>query len=209
MIAFVETSPSVEVAFKTVAGLHRDAPALQVLASALSGSGGGMMRGGGGRASGRLGTSLVLEQKAALNASAFSRGQKYAGTFVLRATPAPGKRPEDVEPLLYAEVARIAKEGITEAELERAKNAYQMAQFARMDNNVAIRSVLTAAESAGTWRDLEEAPKRMMAVTREDVQRVARQYFAQENRSVLITLRKGKGGPRTRPNAPAVTPEVK
>ncbi len=211
MVAEVETSPAVEAVFKTVAGVHKDAPALQVLASVLSGSGGGMMRGGGGggRASGRLGKSLVLEQKAALNASAFSRGQKYAGTFVLRATPAPGKRPEEVEPLLYAEVARIAREGITEAELERARNAYQMAQYARMDNNVAIRSALTAAESSGTWRDLEEAPKRLMAVTREDVQRVARQYFAQENRSVLITLRKGAAGPRRRPNAPAALPEVK
>lgn len=212
MIASVETSPSVEVVFKTVAGLHKDAPALQVLASVLSGSGGGMMMrgtGGSGRASGRLGRGLVLEQKAALSASAFSRGQKYAGTFVLRATPAPGKRPEDVEPLLYAEMAKIAQEGITEAELERAKNAYQMTQYARMDNNVAIRSALTAAESSGSWRDLEQAPKRMLAVTREDVQRVVRQYFTQENRSVLITLRKGKAGPRFRPNAPTVLPEVK
>ncbi len=213
MVAEVETSPSVQVVFKTVPAVHRDGPALSALASVLSGSGGGMMGmrgGGGGRASGRLAKALVLGQQAATSAMAFSRGQKYGGTFVLRATPAPGKRPEEVEPLLYAELAKVAKEGITDAELERVKNAYQMGLYARLDSNVGIRETLTAAEATGSWRDLEIGVRAMMAVTKEDVQRVAAAYFSKENRSVLITQRKGAAAPR-RPHrgSQIQTPEVK
>ncbi len=217
MIAEVESSPSFQVEYKTVPGVHKDAPALQVLAGVLSGAGGGMgggPRGGGGggmRASGRLTKALVLDRKIATSASASSRGQKYGGLFSLRATPAPGRRPEELEPLLYAELDRIGKDGITDEELARYKNAQQVAQYGRFESNTGIREALAQAVSGGDWRDLLEQPRRIQAVTKEDVQRVARQYFPKEARNVLIMTRKGappEGSPRRRPAAQPNT-EVK
>ncbi|MBK9967484.1 MAG: insulinase family protein [Holophagales bacterium] len=206
MVAEVEMTPSVEADYKAVPAVHRDAAALQVLGVIL---GGAPMMGrpgmGGMRPpSGRLHRSLVLDKKVATRASASFRGQKYGGLFVLTATPAPGKRPDEVEPLLYAELEKVVKEGVTDDELSRAKNAIRVGYYTRLESNSGIRESLSQAESAGTYRDLLDAPKKVEAVTREDVSRVAKQYLVKESRSVLLTTRKGAGsGEECRGGGPA------
>lgn len=221
MVAEVERTPAVEADYKAVPAVHKDAAALQVLGIVLGGPPmmgrpgmGGPMR----PPSGRLHKSLVLDKKMATRATASFRGQKYGGLFSVTATPAPGKRPDEVEPLLYAEVDRLVKEGVTDDELARAKNAIRVAWYSRLESNSGIRESLAQAESAGTYKDLLDAPKKVEAVTREDVQRVAKQYLVKASRSVLLTTRKGGGSgmPGRRPGAapampPAATPapEVK
>ena len=226
MVAEVEMTPSVEADYKAVSAVHRDAPALQVLGVILGGAPMGGRPGMGGPArppSGRLHRSLVLDKKAATRATASFRGQKYGGLFVATATPAPGKRPDEVEPLLYAEIEKVVKEGVTDDELSRAKNAIRVAYYTRLESNSGVRESLAQAESAGTYRDLLDAPKRIESVTREDVVRVAKQYLVKEGRSVLLTTRKGGGSamPGRRPGgmppgappapapAAAPAPEVK
>ncbi len=61
------------------------------------------------------------------------------------------------------------KEGVTDDELSRAKNAIRVAWYTRLESNSGIRESLSQAESAGTYRDLLDAPKKVEAVTREDV----------------------------------------
>ena len=207
MVAEVERTPAVEADYKAVPAVHRDAAALQVLGVVLGGPPmtgrpgmGGPMR----PPSGRLHKSLVLDKKAATRTTASFRGQKYGGLFSLTATPAPGKRPDELEPLLYAEIEKVVKEGITDDELARAKNGIRVAYYTRLESNSGIRESLAQAESSGTYRDLLEAPKRVDAVTREDVQRVAKQYLVKESRNVLLTTRKGGGSgtPGRRPGGP-------
>ena len=165
--------------------------------------------------SGRLHKALVLDQKVATRASASFRGQKYGGLFYLSATPAPGKRPAEIEPLLYAEIEKVVKEGVSDDEIARAKNGIRVAWYSRLESNSGIRESLAQAESSGTYKDLLDAPKRLEAVTRDDVQRVAKQYLVKESRSVLLTTRKGggEGMPRRRPGGPppaaVPAPEVK
>ena len=212
MNAEVETTPSIQVEFKTVALVHKDGPALYALGMILGGTPAFMGRGGGGRTpSGRLHKALVLEQKLATNASASSRGQKLGGTFTLRATPITGKNPAELESKLYAEVDRIVQEGVTDEELARFKKGYLVSLYGRLEINLLIRESLAQYLATGTVQDFLDAPKRIQGVTREDVQRVARTYFAKEGRNVLITTRKGgppAGGPRQRPSQPSTT-EVK
>jgi predicted Zn-dependent peptidase len=215
MVAEAETTPSVEVVWKAVPGVHRDAPALQVLASILGGSGGfgggrpGM--GGGGRApSGRLHRSLVLDKKIATRATSSARGQKYGGLFSVTATPAPGRRLDELEPLLYAEIDKVLKDGVTDDEILRVKNNLEVSYFVRLDSNTGIRDALAQAESGGTYRDLLDQPRRIQAVTNEDVLRVAKQYLVKEGRSVLLTTRKGAPPDGTRRRRPTPSePEVK
>jgi len=45
-------------------------------------------------------------------------------------------------------------------------------------------------DGLGDWREINEAAAKHQAVTAEDIQRVARQYFTKENRSVAIYIRK-------------------
>ncbi|MBK9375101.1 MAG: insulinase family protein [Holophagales bacterium] len=224
MVAEVEMTPSAEASYKAVPAVHGDAAALQVLGVVLGGAPMTGRPGMGGPTrppSGRLHRALVLDQKAATRASAYFRGQKYGGLFTVSATPAPGKRPGEVEPLLYAELDKVVKEGISDDELARAKNALRVAFYTRLESNSGIRESLAQAESSGTYRDLLDSPKKVEAVTRDDVQRVAKKYLVKESRSVLLTTRKGggEGMPRRRPGgmppgappapAAAPVPEVK
>jgi predicted Zn-dependent peptidase len=215
MNAEVETTPSVQVEFKTVASVHRDAPALFALGGILGGAPVFMGRpggpGGGRAASGRLHKALVLEQKLATSASASSRGQKLGGLFTLRATPAPGKTPAELESRLYAEIDRIVKDGVTDEELARWKKSTEVGLYGRLESNAGIRETLAQYLATGTVQDFLAAPGRYQAVTKEDVQRVAKAYLGKDGRNVLTTTRKGgapTGGPRQRPTQPSTT-EVK
>jgi predicted Zn-dependent peptidase len=140
----------------------------------------------------------VFGKKAATSANAASRGQKYGGLFTLRATPTPGRTPEDLEAMLYAELEKIVKDGITDQELERAKNYHQVNTYVRLESITGLRDALIQAEATGTYRDLLENPTRIQAVTKEDVQRVAKEYLVRENRNILITKRKGSEDPESR-----------
>ncbi|MBI4911112.1 MAG: insulinase family protein [Acidobacteria bacterium] len=208
MLAEVETTPSIQMEFKTVPAVHRDAPALQALAGILGGAPMFMGRPGAGGMrppTGRLNKALVLEQKVATSASAFARGQKLGGTFTLRATPVPGTPPSDLEARLVAEVDRVVKEGVTAEELARFQKASKVGFYGRLESNAGIRETLSSFLATGTLQDFQDAPRRIEAITREDVQRVARQYLVRNARNVLITTRKGgppEGMPRRRPGQP-------
>jgi predicted Zn-dependent peptidase len=185
MIGQAQTMPYISIQFSAVPEVHVDAPALEVLSGVFTGGTGSWT----GRPSGRLGRSLVLEQQAAIQAYGYFWGQKLGGAFMFRVAPVPGTSPETIEPLIYAEIDKIVKEGITDEELARVKNAEQMSFFMQQDSNGGLRNALAEAESAGTYKDLLEGYKRLQAVTKEDVQRVAREYLVKERSNVLIVTR--------------------
>ena len=178
LIATADATPMVIAAYKAVPSVHRDAAALDVLGSILNGQ------------SGRLNRELVLRKRVAVGTEAIDRTQKFGGVFYLVGIPAPGHTPEELEILLYQEVTRIQTEGISEHELQKVKNQVQAATIARMENNDSLRDQLAEAEGAGSYRDFLDEPARLQAVTREDVQRVARQYFSPENRNTMLIHRK-------------------
>jgi len=194
MVAEVETLPSLQVVWKTAAAVHNDAPALQALAGILGGTPMFMGRPGGPGGmrppSGRLHKALVLDQKVATNASASFSGMKMGGTFGFRVTPTPGKSPGELEPVLYAEIDKVVKDGVTDEELQRFKNATLVGLYGRLETNTGIRETLTQFLTVGTVQDFKDSLARTQAVTREDVQRVARQYLVKEGRNVLLTSRK-------------------
>ncbi|BDU72134.1 M16 family metallopeptidase [Mesoterricola silvestris] len=176
--AAADAMPMVQCVHKGVPSVHRDAPALDVLSAVLNGN------------SGRLNRELVIGRKVAVDAGAGNNSMKFGGLFYLGGVPAPGHTPEEVERLLLQEVERIQKDGITERELQKVKNQVQAATYGRMENNMDLLSQLAEAEGAGTYKDFLADPAHLAAVTREDVQRVARQYFVPGNRSTLVIRRK-------------------
>jgi predicted Zn-dependent peptidase len=199
MVAEVETLPSLEVDFKTVSAVHRDAPALRALAGILGGAPMFMGRPGGPGGmrppSGRLHKALVLEQKVATSASASSRGMKMGGLFAFRITPAPGKSPGELEASLYAEIDKVVKDGVTEEELQRFKKATLVGFYGRLETNTGIRETLAQSLATGTVQDFKDSLALTQAVTREDVQRAAKQYLVKDGRNVLLTTRKGGARP--------------
>ncbi|NTV75077.1 MAG: insulinase family protein, partial [Holophaga sp.] len=178
LVATANAMPMVQCTHKTVPSVHKDAAALDVLSSILNGQ------------SGRLNLELVVRKRVAVNAGAGNRGMKFGGIFYLAGIPAPGHTPEEVEGLLLQEVERIQKEGVTDQELQKVKNQVQASTYARMENNGDLRDQLAEAEGAGSYKDFLEEPARLNAVTREDVQRVAKAYFGPESRNTMVIRRK-------------------
>lgn len=178
LMASADTMPFVMIVHKAVPNVHMDAAALDVLSGILNGE------------SGRLRRSLVQAKGAATHVGSAFDGMKFGGVFRTFAAPAPGRPPEDMEGLLLEEFRRIQEEGVSEQELQKVKNQISAYMFERMESNANLRNLLAEAVSAGTWHDFIEEPQLLQAVTREDVQRVARTYFTPNNRNVLVVRRK-------------------
>lgn len=123
--------------------------------------------------------------------------------FTLSGVPAAGKTPEQVEAALRAQVALIAKEGITEAELQRVKVRWTAGEIYKLDSVMGVARELGNAWLLGLPLD---ADQRLMArlneVTAEQVKSVAARYFGDDQLGVGI-LRPLPPDPNRRPRAPA------
>lgn len=174
MIAYADTSPQAQVRYHTVADGHRDEPALVVMGALLSGR------------TGRLYKSLVLDRKIATDVSAGQNGMKWEGYFSLNATARPGSTPEQAEQALYEEVEKLAKAPVEARELQKVKNRFAADDFRRLQSNFALMLQLLLADNTRGWQSFFDDPKRIEAVTAEDVQRVAATYFKPERRAVVL-----------------------
>jgi len=183
MIAFAETNPEVQIRYHSVADGHVDEPALVVLGSLLSGR------------TGRLYRSLVLDQKLANSVSAGQNGMKWEGYFLLSGVAKPDSTPEIVEQALYREIEKLQKDKVGDRELQKVKNQFAADTFRRLDSRFLLMIQILLADSNRGWQSFNEDPKRIAAVTADDIQRVANKYFKPENRAVaLFYTKKAEGG---------------
>ncbi len=183
MIAFAETNPEVQIRYHSVADGHTDEPALLVLGSLLSGR------------TGRLYKSLVLDQKVANSVAAGQNGMKWAGYFMLSGVAKPGSAPETVEQAIYKEVEKLQKEKVGERELQKVKNQFAASNFRRLNTPFLVMLQILIADANRGWQSFNEDPKKIAAVTAEDVQRVADKYFKPEKRAVALFYTKKSEGP--------------
>jgi predicted Zn-dependent peptidase len=174
MVAYAETNPEVEIRYHSVADGHVNEPALVVLGSLLSGK------------TGRLYKSLVLDQKVANSVSAGQNGMKWEGYFSLSGVAKPGSTPEGVEQALYKEIEKLQKEKVDDRELQKIKNQFAADNYRRLESRFFLMLQILMSDSNRGWRSFNEDPKRIAAVTAEDVQRVANVYFKPENRTVAL-----------------------
>jgi len=183
MIAFAETNPQVQIRYHSVADGHVDEPALVVLGALLSGR------------TGRLYKSLVLDQKLANSVSAGQNGMKWEGYFFLSGVAKPESAPEIVEQALYREIEKLQREKVGERELQKVKNQFAADTFRRLDSRFLLMIQILLADSNRGWQSFNEDPKKIAAVTADDIQRVANKYFKPENRAVaLFYTKKAEGG---------------
>ena len=174
LIAHAETYPTVRIRYHTVADAHVDESPLMVLANVLNGR------------TGRLYKSLVEEQQLAAQAGAGLNGLKYDGYFELIGVARPPHTPEEVEKALLDEMKVLQEQLIDERELQKVKNQEMANDFRRLESQFGLMVQLLQYEALGTWENINTFSDRMQAVTAEDVRRVARKYFAPENRNVAI-----------------------
>jgi zinc protease len=185
-----------EASYKTVAGDNPDSYALTVLGSILS----------SGR-TGRLNKDIV-EKRLALNANAGMRSSRGPGLFSFSATIPPGGNAADVEKAFDDELALIQTDGITDAELQRARMQARAQAIVGGGGGRGgggrgggLQSVLGKAnqlsQNAIFFNDpgrINTLLPRLEAVTAADIKRVARQYLNKDNRAVVIASPESEPG---------------
>jgi zinc protease len=99
--------------------------------------------------------------------------------------PRTGVAPEAAEKALYEEIARLQRDGAEEREMQKAKNIL-LAQFYRSMKTISGQANTLGSYEIffGDYKKLLEAPDRFEKVTAEDVQRVAKKYLTEKNRTV-------------------------
>ncbi|MCS6816535.1 MAG: insulinase family protein [Blastocatellia bacterium] len=172
--------PRVDIAFKTVPGNTPDFYALQVLANVLH----------GGQSS-RLYQKLVREKELVTSISGFMDEKRAPGGFYITATLRPGARIEEVEAVIAEEIERVRREPIADWELMKAKNTARRAFISSIASSLS-RAILLGQYAVyyGDPNVINTRLERIMAVTKEDVQRVAERYLRPTNRTVVITIPK-------------------
>jgi zinc protease len=123
--------------------------------------------------------------------------------FTLDGVPAPGKTPEQVEAGLRAEVARVAREGVTGAELQRVKTRWIAAETYKLDSVASQGRELGSHWSQGLPLDAgERLIERLKGVTAAQVQAVAAKYFGDDQ----LTVGTLRPLPLQAPRAPRAAP---
>ena len=176
----VEAQPIVLIGYKRPEQKHKDDPVLDVLASIVSSGRTGLMY-----------KELVRDKKIALVAQAgptFPAG-KYPNLFVFFGMPNAGHTVEEIEKGIYDILDRLKKEKVDEATLQRVKTKVRAGLVRQLDSNAGLAEQLAYNKTVyGDWREMFRSLEDINKVTADDVQRVVRQYFTPEHRTVVHTV---------------------
>ena len=172
-------------AYRAPAAAHPDYPAMSLLNAAFAGGSSlGMFAGGGANRSSRLYKALVATE---LAAAAFGSLIPSIDPFLytISAVVRAGRTLPEVEAALEAELARLAAEPITPAELAKALKRAR-AQFIMAGESISGQAQLLGAAEAttGDYRWFESVLDRLSQVTPEDIDRVRATYLTKRNRTV-------------------------
>jgi predicted Zn-dependent peptidase len=191
-----ETNPAVTARWHTVAMVHKDSPALEVMAELLNGD------------TGRLKRNLVLDQGVAASARAGSDSRKYEGMFEIDAECKEGYTPEELEAAVLAEIEKLKTEPVGEDELQSVKNRYLTRTWRMLDGNFFQMIRYGIYEATGSWRDADRIDAEIQEITAKQVQEVAKKYFTVENSAVAIWTRIEGAEPED-PAIAALPPQAK
>ncbi len=170
--------PMVLIAYHIPRGNTPDNFALQVLANVLS----------TGRSS-RMYQHLVKEKQLATSISVQTDSRIGDSLLYVQAMPRPGVKPEDLEKAIYDEIAAVQKDGVTAAELDKARTLQRRSQIQSR------QSSLNTAIRIGQYTVFFNEPElinhvydKYAAVTADQVKAAAAKYLVPTGRAVVTTL---------------------
>src|SRR6476469_3634135 len=174
--------PAIALTYLTPSQKSPDSPALRVAATILAQG-----------ESSRLYQSLIYDQQIAQSADATVDLREDASVFYFNLVLASGKKPEDGERALLAEIAKMQNSPVSAAELDKAKNQLVTNELTQREtsNGKAFALGEAAVLLADPNRVNTDLPQ-LQAVTAADVQRVMKKYFTAANRLVIYYLPKAQ-----------------
>ncbi len=162
----------VELGWHTPEAIHPDSPALDVLDQVMSAG-----------VTSRLYQALVEKQ---LAISAHTHAYQFIdpGLFTLNVMLRPGVKHEEAEDAALAEIKKLKNEKVRNKELQKAKNIILSQMIYLRDSPFGVVSAIAEAEAVADWKLYADLPKKIEAVTADEIQRVANKYFTADNRTV-------------------------
>jgi zinc protease len=150
----------------------------------------------GGSNRSRIYQSLVITDGTAASAGAYYQGGSLdTGSFGVYGSPRGTATLTEVEAGIDAQIARIIKDGVTEYELEKARNRFLKSVIFARDSQAGMARIYGSTLSTGqTIQDIQEWPDRIRAVKVQDIQTVAQRYLV-DSRSVTSYLMPEDGKP--------------
>jgi len=151
--------------------------ALQVLAGILDGN-----------EAARLNKSLVRERQLASSVGAsYDPTSRGPAVFTLEGTPSEGKGVAELEAGLRGQIALLVKDGVSEQELKRVKAQVTAAEVYKRDSVFYQAMQIGQLESIGlSYKDIPVMLAGLRAVTAQQVQDVAREFFKDDSLTVAV-----------------------
>ena len=170
--------PAIALSYLTPSEKSPDAEPLQVAATIFAQG-----------ESSRLYRSLIYDQQVAQSADAIPDLREDASVFYFNVVLASGKKPEDVEQALLAEIKKVQDAPVSAAELDKAKNQLVTNELRQREtSNGKALALGSATVLLGDPNRVNTDLTKLQAVTAADVQRVMKKYFTTANRLVIYYL---------------------
>jgi zinc protease len=170
--------PMILMAFHIPPGNTADNYALQVLSSILSTG-----------ESSRLYQHLVKEKQLATSVQVQTDVRTGDSLFYVVAVPRPGVKPEDVEKALEDEIAAVKKDGVTEAEMDKARAQFRRRQIQSRQSD--LYTAIRIGEYAVKFNDpdlINTVFNKVNTVTAAQVKEVTEKYLVARQQAVVIDL---------------------
>ncbi|WP_231915304.1 pitrilysin family protein [Lewinella sp. 4G2] len=170
--------PALVMGYRTPERNHPDYYAISLMNQVLS----------SGQSS-RLNKVLVDEKQVAVQAGTFPSFTQAPGLAIAFAIVKPGTDLKMVEGLFDTEVAKLQNQLISEREFQKLKNNVEVDAISGYGSMSGIAESLADYEMyQGDANLINTETERFNAVTREDIQRVAKKYYNSNNRVVLYWM---------------------
>jgi predicted Zn-dependent peptidase len=170
--------PRLDIVYKIPPGNTPDWYSLSVAARILS----------NGQSS-RLYQKLVRGLEVATNVTAFAQERRGPALFSITVVLRPGKDPAEVEKLVYEELERIKTEPVTDLEMEKIRMSFRRSDVEQLSGT--LGRPIRLGQFAVFYNNpglINSYGQKFRAVTRDQIQRAARTYLTESNRSVILTL---------------------
>ncbi len=126
----------------------------------------------------------LVEKELAVSVNTNCDQHRDPGLFNIYATVTPGVEAQQVEEVILTEMQRVTDEGLTDSETLKAKRQILADEAFGRDGTFNIAVQMSEAEAIADWRFYKDYSSNIEKVTADDVQRVAKVYLHEDNRTV-------------------------
>jgi zinc protease len=174
-------SEKAKIGYKIPYGLHRDVAALDILNEILFNN-----------ESSRLYLKLVVEMETAISVSGWASGLSQDGILMISLTMKEGKKVSEAEKVIDDELKKVSEQGVTGAELAKAKNKLEADMIRSLFSAGSKASQLGMFEASwGDYREFFKTLKKYQNISNENIKYSVKKYLSPEKKTIIIGVPSG------------------